>query len=94
MAFVETLSPFFADFAVSATVGGQAVQGIFDNGYQLGSVGAVGLSATQPTLTVATASLPADPVGAAAVVGGVAYVVAEHQPDGTGVSTLLLERSA
>ena len=95
--FVEDLSPFFADFGQPATVGGQAVQGVFDNGYALGAAGpfaGMGIATTQPRLTCATASLPADPVGAAVVVGAASYTVAEHHPDGTGMSVLLLEVAA
>lgn len=75
----------------AATLAGNAVVGIFDNGYALGSVGPFGMASTQPTLTLATANVPAAPEGQAAVVNGVAYVVATHEPDGTGVSRLLLE---
>jgi hypothetical protein len=39
------------------------------------------------------ASVPASPVGKSIVIASVTYTVAEHQPDGTGVSTLLLERT-
>lgn len=78
----------------SATLAGVAVAAIFDNGYALGSVGALGMASSAPTLTLATASVPADPVGLAAVVGGVSYLVAAHEPDGTGVSRLLLESAA
>lgn len=78
----------------TATLAGVAVDGIFDNGYALGSVGPFGMASTQPTLTLATANVPASPEGQAAVVNGVAYIVATHEPDGTGVSRLLLEKSA
>jgi hypothetical protein len=44
-------------------------------------------------LTLPTAGLSANPVGQTAVVGGISYLVAVHQPDGTGVSTLMLERA-
>lgn len=90
--FTEDLAPFFADFAVDATVAGQAVRGIFDNGFALGSVG-VGMAGTQPSLQVRTADVAADPVGQAVTVNTVAYNVAAHEPDGTGVSLLLLERA-
>ena len=43
--------------------------------------------------TVSPAGLSANPVGQTAVVGGISYLVAVHQPDGTGVSTLMLERA-
>jgi hypothetical protein len=89
----EDLAPFFADFAVDATVNGQAVRGIFDNGFASAEVGLVGMSSARPMLTLPTAGLSADPVGQTAVVNGTSYLVAAHQPDGTGVSTLMLERA-
>jgi hypothetical protein len=89
----EDLAPFFADFAVAATVNGQAVRGIFDNGFASAEVGLVGMSSARPMLTLPTAGLSADPVGQTAVVGGTSYLVAAHQPDGTGVTTLMLERA-
>lgn len=89
----EDLAPFFADFAVDATVNGAAVRGIFDAGWQPAEVGLVGMSSARPMLTLPTAGLSADPVGQTAVVNGISYLVAVHQPDGTGVSTLMLERA-
>ena len=79
------------------TVNGQAVQGVFDNAHALGAVGGfagMGIATTQPRITCATAQVPANPVGQACVVGSAAYVVAEHQPDGTGISVLILEVAA
>lgn len=78
----------------SATLDGVAVSAIFDNGYALGSVGPMGMASTQPSLTLPTASVPANPVGLTVVVGGVSYLVACHEPDGTGISRLLLESGA
>lgn len=95
--FAEDAAAFFADFGQPATVGVQAVQGVFDNAHALGAVGGfagMGIATTQPRLTCATASLPANPVGQACTVASGSYVVAEHQPDGTGISVLLLEVTA
>lgn len=89
--FVENTAAYFADFGQSATVGGVVVPAIFDSGYVLGSVGAVGMSSSQPMLTLATASVPANPVGTAVVVGALNYTVGAHEPDGTGISRLMLE---
>jgi hypothetical protein len=89
----EDLAPFFAEFAVPATVNGATVRGIFDAGWQAAEVGLVGMSSARPMLTLPTAGLSADPVGQTAVVNGISYLVAVHQPDGTGVSTLMLERA-
>lgn len=78
-------------------IGGQQHPCIFDNGHAValgGPFDGMGVSTTQPRLTCATASLPADPVGATVVVGAASYVVAEHQPDGTGMSVLTLRRAA
>lgn len=76
---------------MDATLNGVAVTGIFDNANALGSVGPYSMASTQPTLTLPTTSVPANPVGLSAVVGAVTYLVAAHEPDGTGVSRLLLE---
>lgn len=80
-----------ADFGQAVTVDGASVRAIFDAAYAAGSVGAAGMAGVGPVLTLKTADVPASPVGKAAVVGATNYVVAEHQPDGTGVSLLLLE---
>ena len=74
------------------TVAGQSVQAVFDNGFSLGAVG-IGMAGTQPTLRLRTADVAADPVGQAVSVNAVAYTVAAHEPDGTGVSVLMLERA-
>lgn len=94
MAFVENLAPYFADFGEAATLGGQAVRGIFDNGHQAATVGALGMAATQPVFTMPSADVPPAPVGSVLVVRGAPYTVVEHRPDGTGVSELLLEEAA
>jgi hypothetical protein len=95
MPFTEDLSQFFnvAEFATPATLDGAAVAGIFDAGYIQGLVGAAGIASTGTAYMLPTASVPANPVGKALVVNGTTYHVAEHQPDGTGVSLLLLERT-
>ena len=91
MAFVEDLSLYFADFGKAATLDGAPVSVIFDNGSARAAVGPFGMATTQPQVTIATASVPSAPVGKAMVVNGTAYTIAEHQPDGTGISMLLLE---
>jgi hypothetical protein len=92
--FTEDLTAFFSDFGVTATVGGASVQVIFDNASQGMQVGILGMAGTQPAITCKTADLAADPVGLAALVGGVAYTITQHEPDGTGISRCLLETAA
>ena len=86
IAFMNT-----AEFATSATLDGVVVPAIFDAAFALGSVGAYGMASTQPSLTLSTAHVPALPIGKTVVVDAVSYLVAAHEPDGTGVSRLLLE---
>ncbi|HEY0847400.1 MAG TPA: hypothetical protein VGE12_18670 [Noviherbaspirillum sp.] len=92
--FVEDLTTFFStdDFAVEATIDGAAVRGIFDNEHVV-AIGGSGMATTSPAFTMATASVPVAPVGKSLVYGGTTYTVAAHQPDGTGVSVLALERT-
>ena len=52
------------------------------------------MASSQPTLTLRTADVPANPIGTTAVVGATTWLVAAHEPDGTGVSLLQLEASA
>ena len=91
--FSEDISAFFQP-EDTATVDGLTVRAIFNNGYALGNVGMFGMASSQPTLTLASADVSTDPVGASVLVGAVAYLVAAHEPDGTGISRLLLEVAA
>lgn len=93
MAFSEDLTPFFdlAGFASPATIAGVPVRGIFDRPHQLASVGAYGVASTQPTYTLRSADVPAGVVGLSLVHAATSYTVAAHEPDGTGISTLVLE---
>ena len=95
MAFTEDLAAFLdpEDFAVDCTVGGEALRGIFDNAHALAAVGEVGMASSLARLTVASADLPASPLGTAVTVDGQAddFTVVEVQPDGTGMTVLVLE---
>ena len=91
--FAEDHSVFFnpAEMASTVTLHGVSVAAVFDAAYALGTVGSYGMATTQPTLTLPSASVPAHPVGKAVVANGKSYTVAAHEPDGTGISLLLLE---
>ena len=94
--FDEDLSAFYnvSELATTVTLNGVSVAAIFDNGYSAGSVGIMGVASTQPSLNLATTLVPTNPVGTSAVVNGTTYTVAAHEPDGTGVSLLYLERTS
>lgn len=89
----EDLSTFFStdEFADDATIGWDAVRGIFDNAYALGGVGPSGMASTQPVFILATALVPPNAVGTELLHNSIAYTIAAHEPDGTGLSTLMLE---
>ena len=93
--FVEDLTPFFAEDGVGnavATIDGIAgVVVQFEALYSMGNVGPIGMASSQPAITLPTASVPTSPVGKAVAVGSATYTIAAHEPDGTGISRLLLE---
>ena len=86
MAFVEDLTPFFADFAASATKSGVPVAGVFDKAYGE----AFGLIAgNDPVFRTATATGIVR--GNTLVIGGVTYTVVAVESDGTGMDLCRLE---
>lgn len=96
MAFSEDLLAFLdtGDFAITATYNSSAsVQGIFGNAHELAPLGMAMHASAAPVFICRTEDLDADPVGKALVANGVSYTVAEHHPDGIGMTTLILKRS-
>lgn len=79
--------------ATATFTGDEPAPCIFDASYDPAGVGGVGMASAQPMLTIASASVPADPVGTGVTVRGVAYVVTAAEPDGTGITRLMLERA-
>ena len=99
MAFDEDLTAFFStdDFAVTATWtpdGGDptTVTGIFDNEYieDIGG-GEVDIEATHPMFLVKTADVPNVAQGDQLFVNDLYYRIVNVQPDGTGLTVLILE---
>jgi hypothetical protein len=90
--FAENLAPFFnvAEFADSATLDGVSVSGIFENGYS--EVYAMTTHDARFTMA-ASATTAAATTASVLVVRSTNYRVRSVQDDGTGVTTLLLERS-
>lgn len=89
--FTEDLTAFFApaEFATTATLDGASVAGIFDNAY----VDVLGIASRAPMFTLRSVDAAAATQASVLVVDGAAYRVTSVQPDGTGVTTLTLERS-
>lgn len=92
MAFTEPLAAFFDTdgFAVSATLAGVSVSGIFDNQYFEPLGGDV--QGAQPVFMLPTASASSAAHGQSLVVNGVTYKIRGVEPDGTGITMLRLEK--
>ena len=86
-------APFFntQHFAQVAVLGGVTVHGIFDDAYAVGDVGELGMATSQPTLLLSSSQVPANVRGMTLQVDGQHFSVEDVQPDGTGMTLLLLE---
>lgn len=93
MSFVENTVPFFADFGVQALLDAAPVRGIFDDAWTTGAVG-IGMATTMPAFFLPSAHAGASPVGQTLTLleSGAVWRVAATEPDGTGMTRLLLER--
>ena len=91
MAFAEDLDEFLStdDFAITVTIGAASVAAIFDNE----AADALMAAGTQPVLTVKSSDVSATARGTAVVVNGTNYTVAKIEPDGTGLSRVILEKA-
>jgi len=85
------------DFGTAATYtpsGGSAatVNGIFDNDFvEVDTGGSVSFAQQQATFMCRTADVSAAAEGDSLVIGGETYIIRIVQPDGTGMTNLILE---
>lgn len=75
------------EFAVEATIGGATVRGILDDEY----IEDADIAGTRPVLVCKTADVAAVDQGDTVTIDGTDYEVVIPQPDGTGVTRLVLE---
>jgi len=81
------------DFATAATFGGGTVNGIFDNEFvEVDAGGGVGFALVQPRFQCRTQDVSSASEGDAITIDGTAYTIRVVQPDGTGITTLVLEK--
>lgn len=96
MAFTESAGDFLDTthgFAVSATVDGSPVNGIFDNEYFDDTVGAqMGADSSQPAFLCAAADVSSATINSTVVIGATTYKVTSVQPDGTLMTRLVMEK--
>ena len=80
------------DFGVAATYNGGTVNGIFDNEFfEADAGGMVAVAIQQPRFLCRTSDVSAAAEGDGIVINSVSYVIRVVQPDGTGMTTLVLE---
>jgi hypothetical protein len=93
MAFVEDFTVFFTDFGVAATPdAGEPITVIFDRAH-IEALGG-GISGTQPVALVVSADASSlAPNSSTLEIAGTTYRVLDKQPDGTGLSLLVLEEA-
>jgi hypothetical protein len=75
---------------VQIGISGVLVPGIFRKPSSTDSLG-VGAVNTSPSVQVASNAVMAEPVGKQISIAGVPYVIVEAEPDGTGMTTLIVE---
>jgi len=81
------------DFGVSATYNGGTIDGIFDNDFvEVDAGGGVGFALQQPRLVCRTADVSTAAEGDTITINAVAYTMRIVQDDGTGMTTLVLEK--
>lgn len=81
------------EFAVSVTYNGGTINGVFDNEtVPVDSGGFVQIHQEQPRFTCRTADVPTIAEDQAMVIGGVNYIIKAWVHDGTGVTTVQLEK--
>lgn len=89
MAFTEDHTAFLGEdgFAVPASVGGSSVSVIFDHDY----IDAQGVSGEHPIALCDDSDISSVSVGDAMAVNSGLYAVRSIEPDGTGMTILILE---
>ena len=81
------------DFGVSATFGAATVNGIFDNEFvEVDAGGGVGFALQQPRFVCRTADVSAAAEGDTITINATGYTIRIVQDDGTGMTTLVLEK--
>jgi hypothetical protein len=76
----------------TALINAQSVAGIFDNESAPAVGGLAGFESTAPLFTAATADLPNIAQEDEVVIDAVTYKVGSIEPDGTGVTVLVLKK--
>lgn len=88
----DDLDAFFdteAGFGVAATIGGETVNGIFDDEY----AETLDIAGTAPVIACKTEEVADVDEGDTVTIAGTDYTVRDIEQDGTGVTRLVLEKT-
>lgn len=81
------------EFAAEVTLtGGEKIAGIFDDEHHIIQEQDGQVSTTAPQVLCRASDVSGVALAASVTIGGVAYKVIEKQPDGTGLTALILSR--
>ena len=80
------------DFGVVATIGATSLDGVFDNEYIETVMNGIPVAGEHPVFGCAESDLPTYTEGTEIVINSVTYKIRNWQPDGTGWTTLILEK--
>jgi hypothetical protein len=81
----------------SVFINGASTPCVFDEAFSRGSLGDMGMGGmanTQPAITILSALVPEDYDRAEVLIDGQFYAIADVQPDGVGLSRVLLQAVA
>jgi hypothetical protein len=90
MAFTEDLGAFLLtdDFAITVTIGGASVNGLWDNADAI----TFNVAGTKPTFLCKESDVAAISIGTTTLTNGsTVYTIIDSQPDGHGLVSLILE---
>lgn len=73
-------------------IGGELVAGIFRNPSQVAALG-LGAADTRPSVLVDSSVVPSSPVDTFIEINGTPYVIGACEPDSTGMTMLIVERT-
>ena len=88
----QDLDGLFSDFGIDVIYGAATIQGIFDNEYLAGSVMGIGVESRGPQCWVKDSDVSGIVQGDAWTINSTTYYVRSIEPDGTGMTLLILSK--
>ncbi len=89
--YENDLAAFFGDFGEAAILkDGTEIIAIFDAAFSMNSPMGMNIENSKPTATVKSSDIPALAHGDTMEIRGTIYMVVGIEPDGTGVTTVIL----